>query len=109
MRCFKNNDAGYLAWTVAHPNGFIVNVDEPQTWPDYPMVHSVAHKSMTTAKRSNYTTGRYYKICSDDLSELEEWSKENHGKRLTFCQSPKCSAPLGHAALSKGEMEKLWS
>jgi hypothetical protein len=109
MRGFKNDDEKYLAWVAGHPNGFIVNFDVAQTVPNYPMVHSAAHKLLTSSKIGGFTTGDYEKVCSEDLAELEEWSKENHGKRLTFCQSPACGKALKAAALSDEEMEELWS
>ena len=109
MRGFRNDDEGYLAWVDSHPNGFIVNVDLAQNVSNYPMVHSTAHKLLTSSKIGGFTTGDYEKICSDDLAELEEWSRMNHGKRLTFCQSPKCIKALKTAALSDADMGKLWS
>ena len=109
MRGFRNDDEGYRAWVDGHPNGFIVNVDLAQNVPNYPMVHSTAHKLLTSSKIGGFTTGDYEKICSDDLAELEEWSRKNHGKRLTFCRSPPCVKALEVAALSHEEMDKLWS
>lgn len=109
MRGFRNDDEGYLAWVDSHPNGFIVNVDLAQNVSNYPMVHSTAHKLLTSSKIGGFTTGDYEKICSDDLAELEEWSRMNHGKRLTFCRSPACSEALKAAAMSDEEMRKLWS
>lgn len=109
MRGFRNNDEGYLKWIETHPEGFVVNVDVPQSRAEYPMVHSAQHKLLSSDAVGGYTTGAYEKICSDDLAELEEWSKENHGKRLTFCQSPKCIKALKTAALSDADMERLWS
>ena len=73
------------------------------------MVHRTAHKLLTSSKIGGFTTGDYEKICSDDLTELEEWSKENYGKRLTFCQSPVCAKALKAAAMSDSDMERLWS
>lgn len=109
MRRFRNDDEKYLAWVAGHPNGFIVNVDVAQTVANYPMVHSAAHKLLTSEKIGGFTTGDYEKVCSEDLAELEEWSKENHGKRLTFCQSPACATALKAAAMSDEDMETLWS
>jgi hypothetical protein len=107
IRGFRNDDEGYLRWAETHPNGFIVNVDVAQTVPNYPMVHSTAHKLLTSPKIGGFTTGDYEKICSDALAELEEWSKENHGKRLTYCKSPKCRKAFSASDLP--DLDKIWS
>ena len=109
LRGFRNDDEGYIRWVEAHPNGFIVNVDLAQTIPNYPMIHSAQHKLLTSPKIGGFTTGDYEKVCSDDLAELEEWSKHNHGKRLTFCRSPACGNALQAAAMSDEDMDRLWS
>jgi hypothetical protein len=82
---FKNDEKGYLRWAASNPHGFIVNADEPPTSPDYPMVHRATHKAMTSPQRQNYTTGRYFKVCSNDMSELERWAKRERGKSLNPC------------------------
>ncbi|WHZ20487.1 MAG: hypothetical protein OJF55_002636 [Rhodanobacteraceae bacterium] len=82
---FRNDDAGYLKWVHGNPGGYVVNVDEPHSMPQYPMVHSASHKAISSSSRSNYTTGRYLKFCSVSLEELERWSKATCGRRLTRC------------------------
>ena len=82
---FKHDDSGYLKWVVSNPNGYVVNVDEPQYFSEYPMVHSASHKSISSPKRSNYTTGRYLKFCAVSLQELEQWSQATYGRPLTHC------------------------
>jgi len=68
---FKKDEKGYLLWAAKNPGGFIVNTDESATRPDYPMVHRATHKAVTSHQRQGYTTGRYFKVCSKDISELE--------------------------------------
>ncbi len=63
------------------------NIDYDGRIRSYPMVHRASHKSLSTAKRGNYTTARYYKVCSQDLEELESWSRERFGKNLTRCKT----------------------
>jgi hypothetical protein len=82
---FIKNEKGYLQWASENPRGFIVNADEPPTSPDYPMIHRATHKAMTSPKRTNYTTGRFFKVCSNDMHELEKWAKEKRGKKLNPC------------------------
>ena len=84
-KIFINDEHGYLRWAANNPKGFIVNADEPHTSPDYPMVHRATHKAMTTSRRQNYTTGRYFKVCSNDMGELEKWAKRIRGRSLNHC------------------------
>jgi hypothetical protein len=84
-KVFIKNEKWYLLWAAKNPNGFIVNADAPPTSPDYPMVHRATHKAMTSHKRQNYTTGRYFKVCSNDMSELEKWAKEKRDRPLNPC------------------------
>jgi hypothetical protein len=60
---FVNDESGYLKWIDNNPNGFIVNLDEPLVTPQYPMVHLTSHKLISSPSRTNYTTGRYFKVC----------------------------------------------
>lgn len=84
MRTFRNDDQGFLEWIDENPDGFVANVDNPQSVHQYPMVHLTSDSQLRN--RSNYTTGRYFKVCSTDLSELDDWSKVTYGKELTWCR-----------------------
>jgi hypothetical protein len=83
---FVNDENGYLGWVQAHPNGYVVNIDNPQVTPQYPMVHAASHRSMSTPARTNYTTGRYFKVCSEQFEELEAWAQSKYGHALTRCR-----------------------
>ena len=85
VRKFRDDEAGYLLWVQENQTGYVVNVDDPQRTLQYPMVHLASHKVISSAVRTNYTTGRYLKYCSCSLEELELWSQENHGRALTRC------------------------
>lgn len=82
---FKDDEAGYLKWVFANQGGYVANVDEPNYFSQYPMVHLASHKLVSSAKRNNYTTGRYLKFCSVSLQELEQWSQAKYGRPLTRC------------------------
>jgi hypothetical protein len=83
---FKNDDPGYLQWVADNQGGFIVNIDYAHAVPTYPMVHRATHRVVWTDARENYTTEQYYKVCSNDLSALQAWSRDEAGKELTECQ-----------------------
>ncbi len=82
---FENDESGYLRWVQANPSGYVVNVDEPQYAPQYPMLHAASHKVISSPTRTNYTTGRYIKFCSVNLEALERWAKDKYGRSLTRC------------------------
>ena len=84
---FKNNEEGYLNWVSDNPEGYIVNIDYHGTDPDYPMVHRATHKSVTTSKTGNFTTTQYYKVCANNLDDLENWSQQLFDKKLKYCQT----------------------
>ncbi len=82
---FINDEAGYLAWVQNNPEGFVLNIDHEGYFPQYPMVHKATHKLISSPARTNYTTGKYYKVCSSDLKVLEEWSQTHRQKKVTLC------------------------
>ena len=88
---FQNDDLGYLAWVQSNPSGFVVNIDEPNTTPSYPMVHAASHRAISSGSRENYTSGRYFKVCSTSLTDLEKWTMEHYRRPLVRCKtcSPK--------------------
>jgi hypothetical protein len=94
-REFKNDEAGYLQWVQQNADGYVVNVDEPLCAPQYPMVHLATHKLISSPARSNYTTGRYFKVCSTDLAALDLWAKKECQRPLTRCAVCSRMAALG--------------
>ena len=85
VEVFDNDEAGYLKWVQSNPDGFVANVDRAETVPQYPMVHSATHGSLSSPKIGNFTTGAYVKLCSADLEALEQYSQTKFGRALTRC------------------------
>lgn len=112
---FKNREAEYMAWVLANPAGYVVNARgySSEISPQYPMVHHAACGHISRLK--NYTTGSYYKVCSDSFEELERWSLTEYKKSLTQCLD--CMTPLSgywwvnHKQTWKAELEGgyIWS
>ena len=80
MNIFVNDEAGYLAWVQQNFNGWVANADKARLIPNYPLVHRASHALLSSPTKSNYTTDRYIKACSDDVAELEAWSLNGYGK-----------------------------
>ena len=57
-------------------DGFVLNVDRPQSIEDYPKLHSAKCPFISNGEK-NYVSKRYYKVCSLDRNELERWSLES--------------------------------
>lgn len=83
---FDKNETEYLRWAVTNQQtGFIVNTDHDHRSPVYPMVHRATHKLVTSAKIGNFTTGRFFKVCSTEMSDLEAWARRERGRFLHRC------------------------
>ena len=73
MHEFIDDEAGYLHWVQTNPLGFVINTPKhPSYFPD--MLHRASCKSISTSKRTNYTTTDFKKICSVDRQELLNWA-----------------------------------
>lgn len=71
MKCFKDDDDGYLQWVKTNPNGFVVNTTR-QPDPSYLILHRATCHSVTgTPAHGTKWTEDYIKICSLNRAELE--------------------------------------
>ena len=87
MKIFRKDEASYLEWVESNRgSGFILNVDDPQSVPDYPKLHLARYKCVTSPTTENYTSNTYFKVCSQSISELESWSLKTYGKPATPCR-----------------------
>ena len=87
---FKNmpNDDDYIKWIDENPNGFVLNIDQTKDpskiWKDYPKIHFANCNQLN--KRPGRTTGKYFKVCSNSIEELEQWSWVKYQKGLNPCR-----------------------
>ena len=86
---FKNmpNDDNYIKWIDENPNGFVLNIDQTKDpskiYKDYPKIHFANCGQLN--KRPGRTTRKYFKVCSNSIEELEQWSWFKYQKGLTLC------------------------
>lgn len=77
---FKDNEKGYQAWLVKHPDGYVLNMKKNKN-PKYRVLHTVACDKIKNytemAKEGGFTERDYIKVCADDLEDLREWSRSN--------------------------------
>ena len=69
MTKFVDDEAGYLQWLDAHPQGFVVNTNRAPN-SRYLKLHRTACKHIGRDGQGNYTRGSYIKMCSEDSTEL---------------------------------------
>ena len=68
---FRDDDEGYLAWLVAHPDGYVINILRGLN-PATARVHSAGCRTITgTPPRGGPWTGPYIKVCANELNELD--------------------------------------
>jgi len=74
---FIEDDAGYLAWLEAHPDGFVLNC-EKRPMARYVVVHRASCRSinptLATVPTGKSWTFAYRKVCAGDLDTLIRWS-----------------------------------
>ena len=88
------NDAAFIEWLKNNQNGFVLNINKGKTEPIYPMLHKASSGcgSFPTEKiGKNWTTkaSDYFKVCSNSIEELEQWSLNTYNKELTPCRTCK--------------------
>ena len=90
---FKNmpNDNDYNKWIKENSNGFVLNIDQTKDpskiYKDYPKIHFANCGQLN--KRPGRTTRKYFKVCSNSIEELEQWSLNTYNKELTPCRTCK--------------------
>ncbi len=71
MKCFKDDDNGYLQWVNTNQKGFVVNTNR-QPNPEYLIVHLATCYTITGTPTGGINwTKDYIKICSLDRMELD--------------------------------------
>jgi hypothetical protein len=83
MRCFIDDDAGYLSWLSDNPDGYVANTYRSPS-PSYLMIHRATCQSINKLRGDTWTAGDYRKVCGD-RAELERWAHDRVGGRLRPC------------------------
>ena len=87
---FKNrpNDDEFIEWIEENSNGFVLNIDQTKDpskiYKDFPKIHFANCSQLN--KRPGRTTGKYFKVCSNSIEELEQWSWVKYQKGLNPCR-----------------------
>ncbi|MHB8328189.1 MAG: hypothetical protein ACYDD6_00935, partial [Acidimicrobiales bacterium] len=86
VRCFVDDDAGYLAWTNAHSTGYVVNASKTLSAKTLKL-HKASCPSMVGSPGSTRSwTTSYQKCCSSDVGDLLDWCISVVGADPDPCQ-----------------------
>ena len=90
IEIFENmpNDDKYIKWIEENSNGFVLNIDQTKDpskiYKDFPKIHFANCSQLN--KSPGRTTGKYFKVCSNSIEELEQWSWVKYQKGLNPCR-----------------------
>jgi len=84
IRVFVDDDEGYLRWLKSSSSAYVVNsYRKPSA--DYLILHRTRCGSISSEKRTNWTTTGFIKICGDSKEELKRWALKEVGGALRSC------------------------
>lgn len=95
IEIFENmpNDDEFIEWIDENPNGFILNILRPKIpsniSKEHPKIHFANCSGLKKSLGSSSTTKKYFKVCSNSIEELEQWSLNTYQKGLTPCRTCK--------------------
>ena len=82
---FHVDDQGYLAWTAAHPSGYVINIQRSLNPADAHLHRADCHTVNGRPARGATWTGPYIKICSASARELQDWARANLSEAIPRC------------------------
>ena len=85
VTAFLDDDAGYLAWTRAHPAGFVLNAHRNPGASYLKLHRATCHTVTGNPARGTVWTRAYSKHCSEDRLELVRWARERAGAEPDAC------------------------
>ena len=94
MKKFDKDDKGYLNWIEKNSKGYALNVLKKPNL-KYLVIHRAKCRTISTNKRTNWTTKGNRKICSMSKTELDEWCQKEVGGIPKYCKLCKPANNLG--------------
>lgn len=89
---FRDEDAGYLAWLAANPEGYVLNIPRSHS-ATQARVHLSGCWTISGQNRGSSLTGSYVKVCARQLAKLERWAIEYVGTLITPCGACRPAEP----------------
>lgn len=83
MKVFDSQDGEYLHWLTEHPNGYVLNRYRHKS-DGYLVLHRAACERIQNynqmAQPEGFTSRSYIKVCSDTISDLENYVRTKTGR-----------------------------
>ncbi|CAN5378383.1 hypothetical protein BH10ACT9_BH10ACT9_41250 [soil metagenome] len=91
---FRDDDAGYLAWLVAHSEGYVLNIARSYSATDARMHHAGCWTISGRNARASTLTGSYIKVCARSVTALQEWAVAEVGREIPSCGTCRPTIPI---------------
>lgn len=86
LTLYRDDEAGYLGWLAAHPNGVVLNAARRPD-PSYLVLHRSACRTISgQPARGGLWTGSYIKVCADLRTTIEQWVENQLHGAAHSCQ-----------------------
>ena len=82
---FRADDAGYLAWLAANPEGFVVNIARNYSVSTARVHHARCRTISGQNPHNGPWTGAYVKVCAIQAADAEEWAANTVRKPIPRC------------------------
>lgn len=86
MMYVKNDDAAYIGWLEANPNGFVVNMHT--LGKNKSLLHRARCMHLYPPETGKVHTGTFPKACSCDLDDVRQWVIAS-GSTIELCTTCK--------------------
>jgi hypothetical protein len=84
---FRDDDAGYLAWLAAHPDGYVINILRSHS-ANSSRVHRAGCWTISGEHlHKGGLTHQYVKVCAEQLAELDQWAINQVGEPIVRCKT----------------------
>ncbi len=85
---FRDNDRGYLTWTSAHPEGYVINIQRSLN-PADARLHRADCRTINgqPARGRTWTEGLYIKVCSVSAPNLLDWASAHARSGIPRCRA----------------------
>jgi len=83
---FRDDDRGYLAWTGAHPHGYVLNIQRTLN-PSDARIHRASCYTINgqPARGKTWTEGTYIKVCSVSAPDRLAWARTHASSQIPRC------------------------
>src|SRR5437899_9027888 len=97
---FLDDDAGYVSWIGAHPQGFVLNCDRtPRA--EYLVLHQAGCPTISSKEPNgrpkhwpdHWSWTTYRKVCSSEPEVLQRWAHDRTGADVSRCSRCTPSSP----------------